>query len=470
MASNGLRIERLRDYLRELKPEARALLMVELDRARLRGEEVPAADLILQELRRTAPAKADPPPRIGDPARLFFMVFEPFLVDERTNRKHAGRIARTSLDAIWQWISRDLIPAEAKRYSDEVTRLLLGGEAAAADELARGLQDLALERIERALAEIDTDSKARRRLAAQVGTPQALDDLREIVGVLKGREALGVLAGRLPAVISNLADDQLANMKTLLDSPLARHRDIFLYGLLLVMSRLGSPWHLIRLGIIAAGSDEAALIAETPFAIAVTIVIDEIERLVGQLHRELRGRDVEAVAALLKEVHDSIRGLRTELNLTGDSPWARQLAQVRGDVSRLLETEITVAPQRVRRLLRPRPTSDLPASAQVDAIDVGDMEALLELLNACRTYASELAINEATLRVHSELQNYFDTGVTTLLDGLRHASGAERTFRQSQVEAAVRFSAKLFGANYAALLSKAADVACQGGEQRAAWA
>ena len=55
------------------------------------------------------------------------------------------------------------------------------------------------------------------------------------------------------------------------------------------------------------------------------------------------------------------------------------------------------------------------------------------LVNACRNYASELAINEATLRVHSELQNYLDTGMTTLLDSLRQAPPGERKFRQSQV-------------------------------------
>src|SRR5205807_1571284 len=55
MASNGLPVDRLRDYLRELKPEARALLMAELERGRLRGEELPAIGLILQELREAAP-------------------------------------------------------------------------------------------------------------------------------------------------------------------------------------------------------------------------------------------------------------------------------------------------------------------------------------------------------------------------------------------------------------------------------
>jgi len=44
---------------------------------------------------------------------------------------------------------------------------------------------------------------------------------------------------------------------------------------------------------------------------------------------------------------------------------------------------------------------------------------------------------------------------------------AELALRQSQVDAAVRFSAKLFGANYAGLLARAADIAVKD-EQKSA--
>ena len=50
---------------------------------------------------------------------------------------------------------------------------------------------------------------------------------------------------------------------------------------LLVMSRLAAPWQLIRLGVKAAGSDTAARVAETPYGVAVTIVLAELERQVG---------------------------------------------------------------------------------------------------------------------------------------------------------------------------------------------
>jgi hypothetical protein len=98
----------------------------------------------------------------------------------------------------------------------------------------------------------------------------------------------------------------------------------------------------------------------------------------------------------------------------------------------------------------------------VDASEVEEIESKLELAATCRNYAGELAMSEATRRVHSDLQNYFDTGTQPLLDRLRGSPTAERSFRQSQLDAAVRFCAKLFGADYAGTLAKAADVAAKG--------
>jgi hypothetical protein len=95
----------------------------------------------------------------------------------------------------------------------------------------------------------------------------------------------------------------------------------------------------------------------------------------------------------------------------------------------------------------------------LDPDEVAETEALIELLGACRQYAGELAVNEVTLRASAELQQCLDTGTQTLLDGLRSGEAADRPFRQSQVDAAVRFCGKVFGAEYAALLAKAAEVA-----------
>ena len=92
----------------------------------------------------------------------------------------------------------------------------------------------------------------------------------------------------------------------------------------------------------------------------------------------------------------------------------------------------------------------------------------MELVGVCRLYASELAINEMTMRTFSELQHYLETGTQSLLDSLRQAGEGERRFIQSQVDAAVRFCAKVFGADYASVLAKAAEVAANAAHERKA--
>ena len=115
----------------------------------------------------------------------------------------------------------------------------------------------------------------------------------------------------------------------------------------------------------------------------------------------------------------------------------------------------------MRRLLQPRPAGEIGASATLDAGDVADTEALIRLVGACRHYASELALSEMTTRVHGQLQRYLDRGTKALLEGLRGADSTDRSFRQSQVDAAVRFCAHVFGQDYASVLIKAAEVAAQ---------
>src|SRR6185312_2456206 len=115
--------EELRQYLLALRPQARALLSEELERTVLRGEELPGASTILEQLRNAARLGGDKLPRAGNAQRLFFDPVEPFLVDGVPHRKLLGRIARTSLNPIWQWVNRDLMPEQAKTFTDHAQRL-----------------------------------------------------------------------------------------------------------------------------------------------------------------------------------------------------------------------------------------------------------------------------------------------------------------------------------------------------------
>jgi hypothetical protein len=460
-------IERLRAYLRELSPQARALLITEFERSLLRGDEAAGTDLVLQELRRIAREQRDGGPRVGHSARLFFKPLEPFLVDDRADHNHPGRISRDSLEMLWTWVRRDLLPVDAAALADSVNAALLAGDEPKAEHLIRAFRDRAATAIAASLAAGASDEKSRRRLLAQIGTPRAAEDAATLKTVLAGRRQLESLSAHLPLRISNLANSALDQYMAEIDKAAAHDGDLFLPALLTVMNRLAAPWQLIRFGIKAAGSDVAARVAATNYGIAVNIVLAELDRMVSELRDDLREGSGVAVSALLKAIHDAARGLRTELDLPVDSTWGRTLAAQRAQIAKLLRSEIESAAGRMRRLLRPRPSSEIRANSALDESEVAETEALVSFVVNCRYFAGELAISEMTHRTFSDIQQYLDSGTRALLDALRHAGDVDRSFRQSQVDAAVRFSAKVFGPDYAALITKAAEVAGAGERRRA---
>lgn len=387
--------------------------------------------------------------RGGSLSRLFFQPIEPFLVDDVAAHHHPGRIARAALEPIWEWICRDLLPGEAKAVTDDVARAISQGDTARADDLARGFQDRVALRAQEALDNAGTDERALRRLAGQIATPRGTEDVRAIVKVLKAQDAFDEFGAHLPGHIPSLEGETLAKAKALLDVVPETDADTLLSGLLIVMSRLAAPWQLIRIATGDMPGAATAQLAEGRYAVAVTIVLAEIERVVGELKAELRSGRGLAVGALLKSIHDAIHGLRSEIDLSVESPWGRQLASLRTDTANLLRGEIESMPGRVRRLLRPRALQDIAPGSTVDRGDAADCEAAIGFVNTCRLYAGEIEIDDVTQRAWSELSDYLGGVTEPLADALRGAGESDRAFRESQFDAAVRFCAIVFGSERA---------------------
>jgi hypothetical protein len=449
--------ERLRAYLRQLKPGARALLISELERGLLHDTSPAGAEMVLAELRRSLREGSVRITRFDDNARLFFHPLEPFLVDDGPDHRHRGRIARTTLEPIWLWINNTLMPEDARAYALLVDAAMLAGDSERAEHAAHEFHDRVAPRI-RQLLETATD-RDRGRLSVQLGTVRAVDDVKTVCEILSGRDSLASIGMQLPGHIDSFGGLILDIVQKQLDDTLGSRSDLLVYALVLVMERLAAPWQLIRLATKVAGGGDVKRMAETPYGAAIDIVIEEVDRRIRELAGDLKSGRGIAVSALLKEIHDALRGLRSELDLSPESSWGHQLAVLHAKIARLLSGEIDMMPGRVRRLMRPRPSKEIAPHSRIDPHEVEETEALIVFVLTCRKYASELAINEVTQRTVGELQHLLDSGTRSLLDALRHAAIHEKMFRLSQVDAAVRFCAKVFGQEYAALLAKAAEVA-----------
>ncbi|WP_213771138.1 hypothetical protein [Bradyrhizobium sp. dw_78] len=455
--------ERLRDYLTQLPPQSQALLMREFERAIERGEDTAVATYVLEELRKVVRGPDEGArPRTDDPARLVFRPLERFLVDGNFPRR-PGQIRRASLPPIWQWLTREGAAQQAHEFEAALANLPSTGTPSAVEAAVRTFEQAAAAAI---VAIATPGTGGDRRALARVGGPEVLEDLLPIGLLLQARDAIETLNGRLPTRYRFFAETQIAAVIAALNVPTLQTPQLLPFALSMVMQRLTAPWQIIRLAIKMAASDDEIRVAATPYGVAVTIALHDLSFLTAVLRTDIRRGHFDNVAENLKTLHDGVRGLRTELDLRNESNWGRQLTSIRAEISNALQSEIESVPGRVRRILRQRPDKDITIGARVDSTEVDEAAASIDFVAVCRTYASELAINEVTLRTYSDLQQYVEQATEALVQSLRNGDIKTRAYRQMQVEAAIRFCEVLFGHDYASLMSRAAENAVVPGERK----
>ena len=322
-------IERLRDYLGQLPPQAQALLMREFERAIERGDDVTVATFVLEQLRKVVRGSDEETrPRTDDPARLLFRPLEPFLIDSNFPVR-PGQIRRASLLPVWQWLIRDGAPDQAREFEAALALVRETGTTSGLEPAIRKFQLAAADAICKIATPVPGGDKPRE--LARIGPPNVIEDMLPIGSVLQAREAVDGLSGRLPSNLRMLADSQIGSVSAALNVPALQTPQLLPFALSLIMQRLTAPWQIIRLAIKMAASDDEIRVAATPYGVAVSIALHDLCFLAACLRTDIRRGHFDNVAEHLKTLHDGVRGLRTELDLRNDSSWGRQLTSIRAD-------------------------------------------------------------------------------------------------------------------------------------------
>lgn len=345
--------ERIWDFLQRLSPLTRSCLLAELERLEHCGVEISGSSDIQAKLRAEFRKDGSNQSRISDPARLFFAPLEPVLVDGAPEHDNAGRIPRGSLLPIWEWIIRDL-PTMARDYVDEVGKLATSDKPKELRKAAATFQTKVVKYLENALASPDSAEQTRAKLATYTAAQSAYRDLTKMMIVLRARETLTKFDAALPVKIDNFDEAIQGKVGTLLNGLKKEHADALPFGLAMVARRLKTPWQLIFLATRAAASKKAADIATTPYAITVSMALDQIEDARSTLRMALRRNRVLVAREILVAIYEAEYALQTRINELDDSDWGRRLRHLMDSIAALIESEVSRFPPEVGHVLGSR--------------------------------------------------------------------------------------------------------------------
>jgi hypothetical protein len=350
-----MQVDKIWDFLQRLSPLTRSCLLTELERLELCGVEVPLSADIQAKLRAELGKDGASQNREAQPSFHFFAAIEPLLNDGAPEHPNSGRIPRCSLVPIWEWMNRDLLPTMARDFNAQIRPLM--GSSDKQKELKQAVsvfQTKVVKYLENTLSDPTAAQMTRARLATYTAARSTYGDLVKIMTALRARDAIAKFNKALPEKFARFDDGEVGKMTALLNSFAKGNAEAVPFAIALIGRRLKTPWHLIRLATKAAASKSAADVAATPYAIAVSMVLDRIDDGRSALRIALKQNRVLIARDLLTEIYDTEYALKVRIDQFDQSEWGVRLQASMDAIAELVAAEVSRFPAQVGHVLGSR--------------------------------------------------------------------------------------------------------------------
>ncbi len=349
-----IQIDRIWDFLQRLTPLTRSCLLNELERLEVSGVDLPGSADIQARLRAEFRPDGSSTARINHPHRYFFEPLEPLLVEGAPEEANPGRIPRSLLNPVWEWISRDLLPTMARDYVKAINKLVTSENEREIRKVASSFHTKVVKTLENTFKSPQANELIREKLAAYTASKSACDDVAKMMRALRAREALAKFEAALPVRIDKFDDTRVTKITALLDAFGKQHSDAIPFALTLVANRLAETWQLIRLATKAAPTKNAADVAKAPYAIAVPMALDRLEDRRLALRVALKNNRVLIAKALITNIYDTEYSLRVRIDQLDESEWGERLHSQMEAIAALIDAETSRFPPEVGHIFASR--------------------------------------------------------------------------------------------------------------------
>lgn len=338
----------LRGFLGQLPEHVAARLAKAVEVDRLIGGTGLPHDAILRALRpqnRTLPDRRTP---TQTPQRCFCRPFEDILVSTDRSIKQKGRIARNSLDAVWNWLADDLMPSRYREITQSLQESILDGPEA---EVTEKCEELWAETAATLKLELSTDKK--KMFAAKIlGGMAIVEDAAEMALLLGAAHEIVELQARLPRPVPNLTEENISFLRDCFERLSNSNPDLAPYVPLIVLGRLERPWEALRLVSVLAHKTTDTVISNTDLGIVGELLFSDLDVYVKKIQAARpMDFDAEALATSLAGFAELSTGMVKELGIRRGGRWGQHLGKDKGAVAQVFEGLLERAPKEIQAVL-----------------------------------------------------------------------------------------------------------------------
>jgi hypothetical protein len=452
----------LLSFLGSLPKDAAARLAAAVEVDRITEGSLLPHDLILEGVRPALRASEEHK-RTPTPLRLFCRPFEDLLVNAARNEKQKGRVLRSHVMPVWQWVSRSLIPDQTNAYCVNVRRAVVARRYDDAVSFAETFWPLA------GHAMADAIASRRKDVRTALGSDLAVADAEDIALMLMVGSSMVAVKGLLPKPTPALTEDLLWGLRRMYEHICKVQLDAGPFVSVVAMRRLAKPWEALKLALLVARQTQDTLISSTDMGLAGDVLLADMEdNRAGIMAVRHPAFDVDALLRDLASFTNISSAIVKEVEILRHGRWGQRLLKDRAAVGAVMDGFMERAPKEIAAAL-PSHKSGFSGGPRVpDFSRFVDAERVERALRYARLLAGtrHLAVPGSFGATHTDaveeasqvLRSYNED----MLKELRTAEGVRREIVERQYELACELTTLVIGESEAEFLRrrhKAAAVA-----------
>ncbi|HEY2032090.1 MAG TPA: hypothetical protein VGH02_00235 [Rhizomicrobium sp.] len=458
---DSTKAKQLQGLLGALPPlvASRLAKAIEIDRLN-EGRTLPH-DLILAGLRPVLRrGQAD---RAPTPLRLFCQPFEDLLSMTPRKQKQKGRIARSSITPVWNWVSQILAVNATSAFSIGVKTAVL---SARNDEMMNHTAQFWTIASQAILSALESE-RGRKAARTVLENDLVVADAREMALLMSVGNDILELQSKLPRPLPSLTDEFVWKLREIYDRLAVSAPEVAPYVAVVAMQRLERPWEALKLPMNVTRQTQDTLISSTDMGLVGEILFGDIEYYTSMI-RSMRPSHFDADELLGYVVGFTAlsSGMVKAIEMRRDGKWGQRLLSDRANVAEVMDGFMERAIKEVTAALPMIKSGSYAGGPRMpDIAHHADPEksdralAYVRLVSGCRTFAPAASFGASNKEAADEISTMLTGYVEDLLKELRAVTGDKRTNAEAYFHLAVEMAALLFSQEEADLLRRRARAA-----------
>lgn len=417
MIIDNISNDQLEHLFDSLTPHAAVQLIQLIEQGRENGKDNPIFDNIMLHARsvlREAGMNID---RLPSVKRVLCEPFEELLVSGRQFEKYKGRINRSSIQPIWEWLQKSLLPDEMPKLAIMMEQALKSEDTKQINIFKKRMYRLVAAALLKAISSADQsdNDREKRLLGMQLGGDCVFEDAREIAAALSLADDITELKKELPQSVTELDGDVLNYCVTLYLKFLERAPDNPEIFLATLMSRLKYHGQILRLAKKILLKEDDASISTSDHRGGGELLLSDLEIAVQEIGEAVRQNEpANDILYRLKMFHKTAQGLTTEVRINMKGEWGRRLVESRKQIAELIEREISPVHGLIRKALLGRGSvlkSRLKPSApeELDEESLFAAQRALKILIGSRFLGEQFTLGVKIHQYIKENKQYLDS-------------------------------------------------------------